>query len=543
MRNRVNILLFTALLIIPLHASAQWPTNPEERLYIGNGIENAIISDGDGGAFVIWTSYYYQCYLQKLDRYGYPQFGYPLELEIGYGEHRVFLMVTDGMGGAIIVLREYNWESEDYKLGVFRYDHEGNAVYENVAPALPEPAPYLTYNVATDSLGGVYILYSITQDDLRIQHIGPSGERLWGDEAITLDIGSPSPYAFWLTMGADLNYCYATANGESIQRHAFKFTANGEAVWGPTGVAFSPLGEYNELAPDGTGGFVEICREGSTGSPLWAYRFDSGGNWVWDEGGINLGEMYWDKSVLCKYPEIFICWTTADYPYNSQLQKMDYQGNFMWQENLHIFSTYNSQGDLVMDNANGTGLLFGCRMMIPPEESSFFAQKYSYEGERLWSEDDVMIADGENVYLYSLYLYPNDSGGGLYSWEEIDPVWGQRICAAMVNSEGELGIVTGIKEVWNQSNQFTIDISIYPNPTNSASILKLPTSLPPMTSIEIRIFDILGRTVYNSHTTGERRVIPLNYFNQNSALIPNSMYIIEVSTEQTTWQEKVLFLK
>lgn len=50
MRRIGFLTVLSAWLLCALGASAQWPTSPYERLYVGNGIENAIISDGEGGA-------------------------------------------------------------------------------------------------------------------------------------------------------------------------------------------------------------------------------------------------------------------------------------------------------------------------------------------------------------------------------------------------------------------------------------------------------------------------------------------------------------
>ena len=48
-------------------AQAQWPTSPEQQLVVyEGGLENIIISDGAGGAFVFVGG----CLLQKLDNNG-----------------------------------------------------------------------------------------------------------------------------------------------------------------------------------------------------------------------------------------------------------------------------------------------------------------------------------------------------------------------------------------------------------------------------------------------------------------------------------------
>jgi hypothetical protein len=399
MRQLSYISFLAALLILlPLPSPAQWPTSPDERLILGYGFETESVSDGNGGAFVAfmtnlaWPQNY--CFFQRVDREGYPQFAAPIYLYSGLGSLVFdFHAVTDGQGGAIIGILELCGEDPNWygRLSLFRYNHESEIVYWNLpvnaSGAVPE---YDYFYLAPDSAGGVYVGY-VGYGDFRIQHIGPLGERLWGDDGIDLEVNGPAwPEPADLTLGADGNHCFATLRGDTL--YAFKFTPEGDAVWGD-GIMIPDLSHDTELAPDGTGGFVEIYKKyvGPYQNDLIASRIDSEGNAAWGNEGIYIGNLNFDKTVVCHYPYIYIMWDRFGLPGIAQLEKLDYQGNRIWPESLTLFSATLSQGDLHMVDTGTSGLIFFCSQNNPGTTTRLIAQKYSYEGERLWDEDGVFL--------------------------------------------------------------------------------------------------------------------------------------------------------
>ncbi|MBU0519963.1 T9SS type A sorting domain-containing protein [bacterium] len=551
----MRVLTTLLLILIPLVLYAQWPTNPNDRLYISSGIDNAIISDGNGGAFVAFatngTGGTSQCYLQKLDFQGYAQFPTPILLDVGYGVTLLdFELLPDGEGGAIIVVTEEIATSSNVKMGLFHYDSNGNNIYYNL---LPDTVGYICFGsveiaAASDHAGGVYLMYahcdSLWQNMQNcLQHIGPTGERLWGDTGIILDIGFPTLANPDYSLGSDSNFCYATARGDTT--HAFKFSFAGDALWGSEGILIRDLGNYTEpeLTPDGTGGFVESYHiHSGLGDSLRLRRMDQFGNWVWGDEGFCLSDLYWQRSVLCRYPDIFVCWQSGVFPFQAKLQNINYQGIPQWLEDRYVFSSQESQSEIMMQDADGTGLLFSCRQSIPPDHSNFIAQKFNYSGEKLWDENDVTFANGEGIFLYNLKLFSNDFGGALFSWYDIHPSYGQLVCAAMVNVDGELGVV-GIQTGSEIVIPAESNIVIYPNPANSQAKLIFPESLLRYKSIQVRLSDILGRTISTEQIDPKKEVVPLSTLVGDLSRLTSNLYILEMTAENEHLVTKFVFLK
>ena len=67
---RIIIFIITILSI----SFTQWPTSPEDPLWIGTGIQPQIQSTSDGGAYIAWLSDGdYNVHLQYLNPEGIPQ--------------------------------------------------------------------------------------------------------------------------------------------------------------------------------------------------------------------------------------------------------------------------------------------------------------------------------------------------------------------------------------------------------------------------------------------------------------------------------------
>jgi hypothetical protein len=544
MRTGYLLLFITLLLWIPLFASAQWPTSPDERLYIGNGIVTAIASDGDGGAFIAYVHSYgneSNCYFQRVDREGFPQYSSPIHLDSGVGLMVFdFDVVTDGLGGAIFGVLELCYEEPNWygRLSLFRYDHEGQNVYWNITVNAGGVVPeYDYFFLEADSVGGAYIGY-IGMGTTRIQHFGPNGERLWGDEGIHIDphgMAWPEPSDF--TIGVDRNNCFATLRGDTL--YAYKFTPEGEAVWGE-GIMIPDLGNDPVLSSDGTGGFVELYREYvNYHHELIASRIDSDGNATWGNEGVYIGDILFGKAVLCHYPYTYVLWQRDGWSNNAQLEKLDYQGNRIWPESLSLFSEVESQGDLHMLDTGSSGLVFFGSQSHPGTESWMVTQKYSYDGEKLWDDDGVFLSSRGLAGL-SLDLTTNHAEGGIYSWYEVDPLYGAIICAAMVNAYGELGIV-GIRP---DPEPVPLHASCrlypcFPNPFNASTTIRFALTMA--SEVKLGIYNLLGRQVAMLEEGFRNPGSYTTSFNQND--MAAGMYFIRLSTPQSLEVVKMVVVR
>ena len=536
-------MLFSCLIgfwwLLAISASAQWPTSPDQRLALGNGTATQIVANAEGGAYIAFTAssgaMQSRCYLQLLDRNGYSVLPAPLYLDSGSGIYvDDFQAVTDGMGGAIIGVLERCGSDPDWywRLAAYRFNADGEILYQTTVNASGEVVPQDYFVMAADSSGGCYLSY-MDVADYRVQRLSSAGLRLWGDNGLPLDVGSAYPQQYDLTIGADASHCYLTVRGNDLR--AFKFTPDGNFVWGESGLAITDLGEDTQLAPDGTGGLVEICT--SDQGHLMAYRLDADGNWVWPLTGVDLGSCYWDKSVLCRFPYVYLCWLSDDSPRQARVQKLDYLGNLQWPESFKLFSGTAIQDDPAMSITDDQGLVFICRQMNG-FVSDLYAQKVSYQGEWLWDSGGVQLTT-RGYTAFSLNIASDKAGGALCNWYEIDPTMGQLICAAMVNCEGVLGQVLGVKTAPTTNLPQTLNLAVYPNPANAAFTISYEINI--RQAVSLAIYNHLGQLVWqNSLGIKPPGSYRLTWQNEQLA---SGAYLVQLVTAERGETQPVVILK
>lgn len=525
--------------LLAVSASAQWPTSPDQRLALGYGTATQIVANADGGAYIAFTAssgaMQSRCYLQLVDRNGYPVLPAPLYLDSDSGVYvEDFQAVTDGAGGTIIGVLERCGSDPDWywKLAAYRFNTAGEILFQTTVNADGEVVPQDYFVMAADSNGGCYLSY-MDIADFRVQHLSPVGLRLWGDNGLPLDVGSAYPQPYDLTIGADASHCFLTVRGTDLR--AFKFTPDGNWVWGELGLAITDLGEDTQLAPDGTGGLVEICTNDQ--DHLIAFRLDTDGNWIWSPTGVNLGSCYWDKSVVCYNSNAYLCWLSDDSPRQANVQKLDYLGNWQWPENLKLFSGTAVQDDPTMSFADDQGLVFICRQ-INGLVSNLYAQKVSYQGEWLWDSSGVSLTS-RGYTAFSLSVNPDGAGGALYNWYEIDPLLGQLICAAMVNRDGNLGEVLGISP-WTEPNlpQY-LKLAVFPNPTNAAFTISYEISV--RQAVTLAIFNHLGQLVWQKNPGVQ---LPGHYqLTYRNEKLPSGSYILQLQTPERRCSQTLTIIK
>ncbi|MFH1736213.1 MAG: T9SS type A sorting domain-containing protein [bacterium] len=533
------IIALVCMLVTSSHA--QWPTNPEDQLWVGNGVYNSIVSDEDGGAYVAFTSFpasmQSRCYLQQLDADGYPQYPSPILLDV---EHGTFIhdynLRADGQGGCIVIVDELNTTEWTNRLGVFRYNQDGTSQYVNIAPVIPDIyVPETDFDTVTDHGGGIYILR--VSGNYACQRLGPDGERLWGDNGIILDVGTLVPSYQDLAIASDGDYCYVVARGDSI--YAFKFTPDGNAVWGEDGIVIQDIGYDIDIIPDGLGGLIGACRDQvDPMHHLFLFRLDSAGESVWADEGLDLGDMHFNKSLVCHPPFFYVAWDSA---YNSmtdfaRLMKFDLDGTPIWDENVTVFSGTEGSTTVIMRDADETGLILTASQPNPSDNTTLVAQKYDYDGNRLWAEDVVITED----LLHQHDLYTNDRGGCLISWHAIDPIYGQRICASMVNTFGEMGVVGIIPPQDEATLDFQM-MTIFPNPFNAQTTISF--DLPVASNVKLEVFHISGSRVGVG-------LAPTRWYNSgchsiifDGSNLPSGIYLYNLQIDNHRQTGKMLLLK
>ena len=219
-----------------------------------------IVSDGAGGAIVVWRDFRsgnYDVYAQRVSAFGIPQWtANGVALCTAAGSQASIAIASDGAGGAIVAWADFR--SGNYDIYTQRVDLEGHVEWTANGVAICTAADYQTQPaIAIDGTGGAIIAWTdrrSTISNIYAQRVSESGTVRWAANGIPL---------------------YATADQQSMP----------------------------QIASDGAGGAIIAWGETRKGVGIYAQRVNQSGTRLWSDGGYALAEGLSDLPALLSAPD------------------------------------------------------------------------------------------------------------------------------------------------------------------------------------------------------------------------------------------------
>ncbi len=270
-----------------------WPT------YAG---KHDIVSDGTGGAIVVWeeegeqTSRY--TYAQRVDGNS----GLAWRNKVTVAAWKLQSAESDGSGGAIVKTADADVYSGTGKTGAPLVVHiNGNG--ELLETSLYAPG-VMTID---DKVGGSFAIrieenppYGPPQDRLYIiyvKRLDGSGQPLWPEKVVLPENGERGNVKYLAdgTGGIIITWGLQKESIAYSNVRVRRFDANGEVRWGEKGTPIFDLPgvryqKVSEMLSDGSGGIIIIAvtgRSAFNGDMVHAQRLDINGNRLWG-GGIRI---------------------------------------------------------------------------------------------------------------------------------------------------------------------------------------------------------------------------------------------------------------
>ena len=358
-----------------------------------------IISDGEGGAIIVWAAnqgglYYYNLYAQRIDSLGnllWTASGVPIA--VGSATDSFHEIIPDGNGGAIVVwqrLPSFPGQTDIYAQkvnasGTVQWTTNGVAI---CLAAQSQSNPKLI----SDGNGGAIIVWQdsragMPNTDIYAQRIDTNGNVMWANDGIPICTDSATQSIPEICSdedsGAIIVWEDYRASGSSI--YAQRIDGSGKAQWSEDGIPISPSSE----------GYVEplVCSDGENGalivwkiekammeSNIGAQRIDGAGNNLWGISGVNVCLASGNQEESSILPNnaggVIITW--QDFRNNASgdvyTQWIDRDGNPRWKNNgVEICTATNAQHYPVLT----TDLLAGAIIAWSDERNGTDANVYS----------------------------------------------------------------------------------------------------------------------------------------------------------------------
>jgi hypothetical protein len=254
----------------------------------------AAVSDGDGGVVIVWEDYR-ACdfagaiYAQRLDSFGgavWQENGIPL-CDAPPGQWSPSA-ISDGDGGAIVVWHDFR-DGADSQIHAQRVGAGGDLIWGGTGvPVCVEEDGRFDPVLAPDGEGGAYFawidLRSGTSHDIYAQRVSSGGDIEWGAGGVPLcaePLRQADPALVFDGVGGAIAawHDYRSSDGTDIR--ANKVSGAGALQWQPEGipVCVSPGSQRRvTAAADGEGGAIFAWEDARSGSwDIYAQRVRANG--------------------------------------------------------------------------------------------------------------------------------------------------------------------------------------------------------------------------------------------------------------------------
>ena len=261
--------------------------------------------------------------------------------------------------------------------------------------------------------------------------ISPEGEMLWGEDGVLLGNGRDLVAAMRMVELTDgsIVFAWMRSHGQLLAIDLQRITAKGERQWEPTEVGLNDetvTYQYPYLVDAGMNQFILVYAKGGA-QDLYARKMDFDGTSVWSEdtriyrGGWGSIPLW---TILDVKPSgdggVILGWNDDRSMTNIETAYMSY----VTKDGEIGFSGASDNGDVKLNYSEFRN--FNCKVMADPAGDGFLAfwretsegqswqrmvmQKVSKEGELIYGDEGVMIADFEETNFGYNSIQPGNEG-------------------------------------------------------------------------------------------------------------------------------------
>jgi hypothetical protein len=453
--------LATQNLIVGVRCDAQWSHDPLENNQVctasGDQAYPAMVSDGEGGAIVVWTDGRgndNDIYAQHIGSSGAAEWapeGLPVCL--ARNDQTAPTIVSDGAGGAIITWTDNRTETND--IYGQRVNRTGVTLWQKGGVPICDAAnDQVASTLVTDGEGGAIVtwrdLRSGTSYDIYAQRIDASGNGLWTLNGVAV-CAAPNRQTDPAIAGDGAGGAVITwldNRSGNADIYAQRLSAAGMPRWSRDGILISESqGDQRNpaLIGDGSGGGIIVWRDARNGTnyDIYAERVNGSGSNQWALNGIPVCGAPGDQGS----PQIIndgvrggiIVWTDNRNGNNDiYAQHIDVSGYVEWAaDGIPVCSAPGNQmyPAITRDGLGGTIIAW---LDYRHGEGDIYAQRINGLGSAVWPADGIAVCKSPGEQFNPVIVSGNGRGA-IVSWYDYRSGSGSDIYAQKVDRVGYLG--------------------------------------------------------------------------------------------------------
>ncbi len=447
MKSSKQILFFTLLIILTISVHSQWISDPSTNLAICTSEqtqrETRLCNDVTGNIFVLWRDYRNEptifggdLYAQKLDALGMQLWtAGGLSLISGFGGQFDTKVISDGEQGAYLVWRSSPNSFQDYSLHAQRIKNDGNNLW-GISNITVQSGLGTTLNqsISMNEDSDLLITWQLgltgipNSMDIYTQKINSSGVVQWNSNGQPICLTSARSVLGPKIIsdqkgGAFISWSDNRTDLSDFDIYAQRIGSNGTPLWSANGIPIcTKTGSQGtkHIFSDNNGGAIIFWEDIQTSEyNVYGQRIDSLGNKHWEPDGRLLYSTTTPFSqfefVLDKNKEIFFLWSTSEG--NIYAQKVDYDGNLMWNNPIPICTTQSSVSYLGVCKSDVNGIVI---VWLDNRNVNYdlYSQWISADGMTMWNSDGAAVCN--EVHEQSDYSIISDNfGGAVITWADM----------------------------------------------------------------------------------------------------------------------------
>ena len=506
---RMFVRIMLLALLFPFHAAfAQWTADSSANTPVcqitGDQMYPQIVSDGQGGAIIVWQDGRGSApniYAQRLDAGGNPQWGTNGVIVCSEDNALQPQLVSDGAGGAIITWfdRRFVWPNTD--VFVQRLNADGDTLWKANGVRLSRAANTWSYpTIARDGNGGAIVTWIGDTDSLFVQRVNAAGDIQWTEGGVNLGPGGNEPKIVSDGAGGAIVAFYRYQPdymGTDVFAH--KITAGGVAIGPPTGDTMCVATDYQShpsIAPDGSGGAIVSWLDARNGdaSHVYAQHIGAGGGYLWAKDGVEVSTK--DAAVRTMIVSddaggAIITW--VDYLTSRvYAQRINGSGQNLWPDDVRVEPAFEGGYPTIVSDGAG-----GAVFAIEPDGGNALRAQHLLSDGNVAYPAGRTIAWGAYMKTRPVFTY-DDQGGAIVAWEDSrhynSDIYAQRI---------GLGLSTSAVGPGSSDHALPEKFSLgqnYPNPFNPTTTIEYAVAGARgqgsgVRNVQLIVYDVLGREV------------------------------------------------
>jgi hypothetical protein len=274
-----------------------------------------IVSDGNGGAIIIWDERRngtIMLYAQRIDATGkmlWQNGGVPVSIMVGSNSF-IPDATSDGFGGAIVTWTDFRNDAYNPDIYAQRIDANGKVLWTaNGVPVCTSGGIQDQPRIVNDGSGGAIVVWHYYHNwinTLHAQRVDANGNLTWPTAGIAVATLINSQVMTDLMSdgsgGAIITWFDST--GSQFDVYAQRINGSGQLQWTAAGLAITntKTSWVSRVTTDGSGGAIITWQDSRNGSDadIFAQRVNASGQMLWRTNGVPIAtsSIFQDSPIL-----------------------------------------------------------------------------------------------------------------------------------------------------------------------------------------------------------------------------------------------------